>query len=143
MALNKTQTQLRYEIEKEILAKADEDTDIKRQAKENAENIRDYAKELALREMNRGYATGKFVESIKIRRIKRWFRKTMPNYELFSDDPIANLLEHGTNSDAPGGHATWIGLDGERHFGPNTPTPAYNTFAKTAFHFRGTPDEEE
>lgn len=143
MALSKTETQLRFEIEREILDQAYDDKDIQAQEREYAERVRDYARDLALREMDHGYATGHFVESIKIKRLKRWYRKTMNNYELYSDDPKANLLEYGTKPDAPGGHATWIGLDGERHFGGNTPTPAFEIFAKTAFHFHGTPDGED
>ncbi|MBB3752613.1 hypothetical protein FHT44_005125 [Mycolicibacterium sp. BK634] len=124
-------TRLRVEIENEIREKAPEDPDVKRQTREFALEVRDYARMRALQDMDRGYATGHFVESIQIQRLRRWWRKTMPNWRIFSDDPKSHMLEDGTGDDAPGTHSPW---------GRFTPTPAYHTFAKTAFHFGGTPD---
>lgn len=123
---------IRLEVEKELRDKTPQDPDLKRQAKEFAEDVRDFARGKALEDMDRGYATGHFVESIQVRRIKRWWRKTMPNYEVYSTDPdLADMLEEGTGRDKPDSRSPW---------GPNTPTPAYFTFTKTAAHFAGTPD---
>lgn len=131
---------LRLQIEKEIRDKIPDDKDTKRQAQEFALRVALTARQIATQELDHGYATGEFVKSIQVRRMKRWWRKTMPNYEVYSEDPKANLLEYGTKADT-GGHANWIDLDGERRFGPNTPTPEFLIFAQTAWRYGGTPDD--
>lgn len=137
------------ELEREILAKLEKDPELLRKTKEFAEDVRDTARKIALMDMDKGYATGQFVESIQVKRRRKDFAKDPrargqfaagPAWRVESDDDKANLLEYGTGVDAPGGHATWVDLDGVRHWGPNTPTPAYATFAKTALHYGGTSD---
>jgi predicted phage gp36 major capsid-like protein len=130
------------ELEREILDKIQHDGELRRKTKEFAEDVRDTARRIALMDMDKGYATGKFVESIHVarRRNARGQFQAGPAWRVESNDDKANLLEYGTGVDAPGGHATWVDLDGVRHWGPNTPTPAYATFAKTALHYGGTSD---
>ena len=134
---------LRHQIQLEIDAKIAKERELQRKLKEHAEDARDYARRQAAEDMTHGYATGEFVESIHIEQQRDPKGRFKKGWKVVSRDDKANLLEYGTKRDAPGGHATWIDLDGERHFGPNTPTEKFETFAKTAFHFRGTPDGEE
>jgi len=121
------------ELEAEILTKLKADEEIRRKTKDFAEEVRDYARRRALEDMDKGYATGEFVASIEIERrrnLKGQF-EAGPQWRVVSHDPKANLLEYGTGDDAPDTHSPW---------GRHTPTPEYATFAKTSFHYGGTPD---
>jgi len=134
---------LRQQIELEIDAKIAKERELQRKLKEHAEDARDYAKRIATTDMDSGYATGEYVESIRVEQQRDPKGRFKKGWKVVSRDDKANLLEYGTKRDAPGGHATWVDLDGVRRFGPNTPTPRFEIFAKTAFRFGGTPDGEE
>lgn len=121
----------------------------RRRAREEAEDMRDFTRSRtpgpasapgvhADCKHEAPYATGDTRESIVLERRRERF--DMPRWWLGSRSPIINLLEFGTGPDAPGGHATWIGQDGERHWGPNTPTPEFGMFAQTAMRYGGTVD---
>ncbi len=79
------------------------------------------------------YETGDYVAHTKKRKIagadRRNLRKLLHQGifigMVYNDSDVAHFVEYGTEVDQPGGHATWIGLDGERHWGPNTPTPEF------------------
>lgn len=124
---------LRLEIQSKII----KDIEIHRKGKAFAEDVADYAQRRALRDMDRGYATGEFVASIKVERnrsrLGRFVGKSrgLPAWRVVTHDPKAHMLEYGTDIDNPDSRSPW---------GRFTPTPEYATFAKTAFHFGGTPD---
>jgi hypothetical protein len=59
-------------------------------------------------------------------------------YRVGTTNEHAGFIEYGTGPDAPGGHATWIDLEGNQHWGPNTPTPEFAPAATTAAFFHGT-----
>jgi len=122
-------------LEAEILSKLKNDAELKRKTKEFAEDVRDYARRIAAEDMDRGYATGEFVASIRVerRRNARGAFQAGPAWRVVSRDDKANLLEYGTGDDSDTSNSP---------FGPNTPTPEYATFGKTAFRYRGTPDGE-
>ena len=77
------------------------------------------------------YATGAYVASLHIRQSRSRLGRFLPNYEVYTNSPIAHFLEYGTKIDAPGTHSPW---------GRFTPTAVYAPAAKAAFHFGGTPD---
>jgi hypothetical protein len=91
------------------------------------------------------YSTGEYLAHIKKEKLSKWYRMHVRNYlkrhmgmpigMVYNDSPIAHFVEYGTGPDKPGGHATWIGLDGVRRFGPNTPTPEYAPMRKTYARF--------
>lgn len=123
------------ELEKEILAKLADDSEVKRKTKEFAEEVRDTARTIAFDDMDKGYVTGEYAASIHVARRKNrkgQFTKG-PAWMVVTDDEKAHFLEYGTGFDAPGTHSPW---------GRFTATPAYATFAKTALRYRGTPDGE-
>ena len=132
----------RVQLMNELRVKIEKDPEVARKSKEFAEEVRDYWRHIAPREgdARHPYATGAYRDSIQRfsergRGARGWF---MYRHWVGTYDPIAHLLEYGTVADAPGGHATWIGLDGKRYFGPNTPTPAFGFAARVAAHFGGT-----
>lgn len=140
---------LAAEIDREIKMKLHRDTFARKRAREEAEEIRDFARSRtpapasapgvhADCKHDAPYATGDTRESIDLERRRERFG--LPTWWLGSRSPIINLLEYGTGPDAPGGHATWIGQDGERHWVPNTPTPEFGMFAQTAARYGGTVD---
>jgi hypothetical protein len=124
----------RREVEREIGLKLSRDPLMRRQAREEAEDIRDYAKDIApkpgdVHPQSRtgiSYATGDFVESIHLER--RRDRFDLPRWWLGSNHPHVNLLEWGTGPDKPGSRSP---------FGSDTPTPEFGTFGRTAHHFGG------
>lgn len=125
--------------------KDDKDNTLQIRTKRFAEEVQAYWKDVAWPESaeehvphGHPYETGSYRESIKIERKRKRFG--LPRYAVQSQHPNANFIEFGTGVDKPGGHATWIGLDGERHWGPNTPTPQYAPAGRTAHHFGGTMD---
>jgi hypothetical protein len=121
------------ELEREILSKLEKDEELRRKTKEFAEDVRDTARRIAFHDMDKGYATDKFVESIHVERRRdiRGKFQAGPAWRVISRDEKANLLEYGTGPDSPDSNSAW---------GPNTPTPIYATFAKTALHYGGTSD---
>lgn len=132
----------RAQLMNELQVKIENDQQAKRDFKAFAEQVREYWQHLAPRDgdPNHPWATGNYRASI--RRFSARDRdargRFMYHHWVATFDPIAHLLEYGTVADAPGGHATWIDLDGTRRFGPNTPTPAFGYAARTAAHFGGT-----
>jgi hypothetical protein len=121
------------ELEREILSKLKNDEELRRKTKEFTEDVRDTARRIALTDMTKGYATGEYVASIQVarRRNRRGQFSNGPAWMVVTDDDKANLLEYGTGADAEDTHSP---------FGPDTPTPVYATFAKTALHYKGTSD---
>lgn len=75
------------------------------------------------------YETGDYRDSIHIRQNRA--PKTgrfVAGWTAYSDSPIANFIEFGTDVDKRMG-SPW---------GPNTPTPEFAPAARTAHHFGGT-----
>lgn len=75
------------------------------------------------------YATGDFVDSIKVERKRERFG--LPHYSVVTYSPIAHFLEYGTGDDAPGTHSPW---------GRFTPTPEFAPFATVVHRHGGTLD---
>lgn len=123
------------ELESEILSKLKKDPELHRKTKDFAEDVRDTARMIALGDMDKGYATGEFAESIQVERRRNALGQFQagPAWRVVSRDNKANLLEYGTGNDGEDTHSPW---------GPYTPTPPYHTFAKTALRYRGTSDGE-
>ncbi len=107
--------QIAREIRKQVELQGEKE--LRRELKREVEEIRDDAKKIALADMDAGYATGEFVESIKSR--MRRPRNRLPSGQVYSNDPKAHLLEYGTED-----------------------TPEYGTFAKVAHRHGGTPGGE-
>jgi hypothetical protein len=137
------------EIAREITMKVKRDTFMRKRAREEAEEIRDFTRSRtpapasgpgvhADCKHEAPYATGDTRESIDLERRRERFG--LPHWWLGSRSPIINLLEYGTGPDAPGGHANWISQSGERVFSANTPTPEFGMFAQTAMRYGGTVD---
>jgi hypothetical protein len=126
----------RKELEFEIGLKVSKDLEVRRKVGQFAEEVANTAKHiwdettLAISGPGHPYQTGDFRESIHAER--RRDRGRWPHWWVGSEHPHANMLEHGTGVDKPGSHSPW---------GPNTPTPEFAIFARTAFHYRGTPDD--
>jgi hypothetical protein len=132
-------SKLGNEIAREVSLKMKRDPFMRRRAKEEAEEIRDFTRS---RTPGPGpgeahadcvheapYATGDTRESIVLERRRERF--SMPHWWLGSRSPIINLLEYGTGPDNPGSRSPW---------GPDTPTPEFGMFAQTAARYRGTVD---
>lgn len=91
------------------------------------------------------YTTGDYLAHIKKVKLTKWYRGHVRNYlkknqgmpigQVYNDSPVAHFVEYGTKEDKPGSKANWIGLDGQRHFGPNTPTPEFAPMRKTYARF--------
>lgn len=90
------------------------------------------------------YSTGNYLAHIKKTKLSKYYRGHVKNYlkryglpigTVYNDSDISHFIEYGTKPDEPGGHATWIGLDGVRHFGPDTPTKAYKPMRLTYARF--------
>lgn len=120
----------RIKLGREIRNKISRDGDARGQTKRIAEDVQAVVKMLAPRPgTGHPYATGDFLESIKIRQsrgIRGWF---IAAYEVYSDHPNANFIEYGTGPDKPGSKSPW---------GPYTPTPEFAPFGTAAHHFGGT-----
>jgi hypothetical protein len=135
-------------IQREISIKLKRDPLMRKRVRKEAEEIRDFTRSRtpgpepsdvhADCVHEAPYATGDTRESIDLERMRDRF--DLPRWRLISRSPIINLLEYGTGPDAPGGHATWVDQQGERHWGPNTPTPEFGMFAQTAARYGGTVD---
>lgn len=133
----------RDQIVTEIGLKISKDLQVKRGTKEFAERVALHAK-LEWDTANEGvqegpgapphtYEHGDYRDSIHAeKRRERFLNKGWwPHWWVGSNHPQAHMLEYGTLPDRPGSRSPW---------GPNTPTPEFAIFAKTAHHFRGTPD---
>lgn len=129
------------ELENEIGLKVSKDLQVKRGSKEFAERVVAQAK-LEWRETRMGkqegdgspphtYEDGHFEDSIHAEKRRERFLNAgwWPHWWVGSNHPLAHMLEYGTGPDKPGSKSPW---------GPNTPTPEFGTFAKTAHHFKGT-----
>lgn len=98
-------------------------------------------KSLAEVELNRGYATGEYRDSIHRESI-RATRAAGGNRggwksRAVTYDEIAHLLEYGTGVDKKG-VGVWFGKDGRWHKTPNTPTPAFGLAAQVEMDFNST-----
>lgn len=98
-------------------------------------------KSLAEIELNRGYATGEYRDSIH-RESVRATRAAGGNRggwksRAVTYDEIAHLLEYGTGIDKKG-VGVWFGKDGRWHKTRNTPTPAFGLAAQVEMDFNGT-----
>lgn len=119
----------RRDIETEIGLKVSKDVDMRRQVAEFAEEVENTAKRIWDESGPHPYQTDAFRESIHTE--KRRDRGRWPHWWVGSNHPHANMLESGTGPDKPGTHSP---------YGPDTPTPEFAIMARTAFHYRGTPD---
>lgn len=152
MAVNRVQLMNELELKLENDREAYDDT------VEVAEMVEFHWKGLAEIELDAGYATGAYKESIH--RVADQHRQPkgardpsgkaiggrfLYHHKVVTYSPIAHFLEYGTPpDDAPnypkppnaGGH--WIDTEGEEHFWWNTPTKAYKFAAQTALDFGGT-----
>jgi len=98
-------------------------------------------KAAATRELNRGYATGEYRDSIH-RETIRATRAEGGNRggwksRAVTYDEIAHLLEYGTGKDKKG-VGVWFGKDGRWHKTPDTPTPAFGLAAGIEHDFNST-----
>lgn len=118
----------RADLYREIEIGISKDLAVKRGTKEFAEEVRDYAKRLWLESGPHPYETHHFVETIHAEK-RRDAAGHWPHWAVVSDDEKANMLENGTGPDKPGSKSP---------YGPNTPTPEFAIFARTAHHYRGT-----
>lgn len=99
-------------------------------------------KDLALRYLDRGYATGEYRasihrESIRATRAEGGNRGGWKSRAVTYDE-IAHLLEYGTGPDQDGKEGTWFGKDGRWHTTPDTPTPAFALAAEVENSFNST-----
>lgn len=131
----------RKQLETEIGLKVSKDLQVKKGTKEFAERVALHAK-LEWREASMGvqegpgmpphtYEDGHFEDSIHAAKRRERFLNGgwWPHWWVGSNHPQAHMIEYGTTVDRPGSMSPW---------GPNTPTPEFGVFAKTAHHFRGT-----
>lgn len=88
----------------------------------------------ATRELDRGYATGEYRnsihrESIRATRAEGGNRGGWKSRAVTYDE-IAHLLEYGTGPDQDGKEGSWFSIKDNRwHTTPNTPTPAFGIAA--------------
>lgn len=108
----------------EIAEKIRRDAEVRVKSKEQAEEVRDYARSIA------PVRTGKFAASIKVEK-RGDGPNGLPHYWVGTRDWRAHFIEYGTGPDPD---------DSQSPFGPNTPTPEFAVFAKIAAHFGGTTD---
>lgn len=128
-------------VSHEIHAKIRAERSIKWRTKAFAEQVKTHLTEVvwpsstgSILGAGHPYETGDFIDSVKIRQERRpkgsrLGGQFMAGYEIYSDHPNANFIENGSGPDKPGSKSPW---------GPNTPTPEYAPFARTAHHFGGT-----
>jgi hypothetical protein len=96
----------------------------------------------ATRELDHGYATGEYRNSIR----RETIRATRDNggnrggwkSRAVTHDPIAHLLEYGTGPDQEGVGSWFSVKDGRWHTTPNTPTPAFGLAAQVENDFNST-----
>ena len=91
-------------------------------------------KSVAQLNLDRGYATGEYRNSIH-RESVRATRADGGNRggwksRAVTYDEIAHLLEYGTGPDQDGKQGSWFGKDSRWHTTPNTPTPAFGIAAE-------------
>jgi hypothetical protein len=120
----------RVKLGREIRDKISRDGEVGRRTKRIAEEVQAMVKEEAPKPgPGHPYATGDFVESIKIRQSRGRLGRFLAAWEVYSDHENANFIEYGTGPDKPGSRSPW---------GPNTPTPEFAPFGKAAHRFGGT-----
>lgn len=95
----------------------------------------------ATRELDRGYSTGEYRnsihrESVRATRAEGGNRGGWKS-QAVTYDPIAHLLEYGTGVDQEG-EGSWFGKDGRWHTTPNTPTPAFGLAAQVEHDMNST-----
>lgn len=131
----------------ELEVKIENDPEVKLQTLAFAERVKEYWQDIAPDAGDPGhpYATGHYKDSIQRIASKgrgprgRWIW----HHWVGTFDTVAGLLEYGTGYDyGPESKGNWIGLDGERHWGWKTPTPAFAYAARAAAHFGGTMDDD-
>ena len=91
-------------------------------------------KSVAQMNLDRGYATGEYRnsihrESIRATRAEGANRGGWKSRAVTYDE-IAHLIEYGTGPDQDGKAGSWFGKDGRWHTTPNTPTPAFGIAAE-------------
>lgn len=145
----------RIQLMDELTLKLINDGEIADDVADVGDQVEYHWKSLANIELNAGYATGDYENSIhrvstRGRRAKGSVNAAgkkiggqfMWHTKVVTHSPIAHFIEYGTRpDDAPnypkppnnGGH--WIDLEGEKHFWWNTPTRAYNLAGQTELDF--------
>lgn len=147
MPVNRTQ------LHNEIQLKASRDSEIWEKSLDYAEEVRDFWQALAPDEGDH-YATGFYKHSIHIESerarhaagtVDEMGRKIGGRFywkhRVVTSADNAEYLEYGTppDYDPANSKGNWWDLDGEHHWGWNTPTKAYAFAARTAAAFGGTP----
>lgn len=100
-------------------------------------------KSVAQSDLDRGYATGEYRNSIHRESI-RATRAEGGNLggwksRAVTYDPIAHLLEYGTGPDDESTPGSWFSVkDGRWHTTPNTPTPAFGIAAEVEHSMNST-----
>lgn len=128
----------RVKLGREIELKIRAEKSVKWRTKAFAEEVATYLKTVAwptatgsVTGPGHPYETGAFVESIEVVQNRNRLGRFLAGFTVQSNSPNANFIEYGTDIDKPGSKSPW---------GPNTPTPEYAPFARTAHHFGGTAD---
>lgn len=100
-------------------------------------------KAVAQDNLDRGYATGEYRnsihrESIRATRAEGGNRGGWKSRAVTYDE-IAHLLEYGTGPDQDGKEGSWFSIkDGRWHTTPNTPTPAFGIAAEVEMDMNST-----
>ncbi len=99
-------------------------------------------KSVAQTDLDRGYATGEYRnsihrESVRATRAEGGNRGGWKSRAV-TYDPIAHLLEYGTGPDEPPKEGTWFGKDGRWHTTGKTPTPAFGIAAQVEHSMNST-----
>lgn len=111
----------RREIVREIESQIERSVEVRREAKEFAEDVLDHAKSISPVRTSAYRNAWHLEERPEVRKLPKW--------AAVNDHPNANLIENGTGPDKPGSNSP---------FGPDTPTPEFAVAGRTAFHFGGT-----
>jgi hypothetical protein len=120
----------RIKLGREIELRVSRDEAVQRGLKRIAEEVQAMVKEEAPKPgPGHPYATGDFVESIKMRQTRGLQGRFIGGFTVYSDHENANFIEYGTGPDKPGSRSPW---------GANTPTPEFAPFGKAAHRFGGT-----
>lgn len=131
------------ELEKlthEIMAKMSRDNEPKVKTRAFADEVAAYAKDVAWPTATGSVHSppnhpwshggpGSYEEAFGVRQNRTPAGRFTFGFTVYNNHPNANFIEFGTNIDKPGSRSPW---------GPNTPTPEYGVFARTAHHFGGT-----
>jgi hypothetical protein len=143
------------QLERELRLKLGRDSALRRDAEDFADEVANRWVAIWEAMGPHPYATGDYADSIEVIRIGivsrgrqpkgapggvggRFTGKNLYRYQVGTQNEHAAAIEYGTGPDKEGGHATWIDLDGERHWGPYTPTEEFAPAAHTAAYYGGT-----